>query len=64
MLALDSAAAAEDQPDAAATSVAFACSGCGKRLKARAQLASKAIKCPQCGAAQVVPCSGSQEGQP
>jgi hypothetical protein len=39
----------------AAGSVSFSCSDCGKPLKTRADLASKKIKCPQCGQAQVVP---------
>jgi WD40 repeat protein len=35
----------------------FACNGCGKRLRARAELAGKKVKCPQCG--QPVPVPGN-----
>jgi hypothetical protein len=41
--------------EAAPTPVVFACSGCGRRLKARAALAGKKTKCPQCGQVMVVP---------
>ncbi len=34
---------------AAAASISFACSTCGKSLKARTELAGKKIKCPGCG---------------
>ena len=35
--------------------IAVACSGCGKSLKARVELAGKRIRCPQCNCAVVVP---------
>jgi hypothetical protein len=31
------------------------CSGCGKHLKARGDLAGKRVKCPHCGQAVLVP---------
>jgi hypothetical protein len=41
-------------PDAAAP-VFFLCDGCGKKLKAKANLAGKKVKCPRCGHATAVP---------
>jgi DNA-directed RNA polymerase subunit RPC12/RpoP len=38
-----------------AATVAFACADCGKRLKSKAEMAGKKIKCPQCGSVAVVP---------
>jgi hypothetical protein len=38
-----------------AASVAFLCSGCGKNLKAKVELAGKHVKCPKCHKALVVP---------
>jgi predicted RNA-binding Zn-ribbon protein involved in translation (DUF1610 family) len=35
--------------------VSFACPGCGNTIKARAALAGKKGKCPQCGKAIQVP---------
>jgi DNA-directed RNA polymerase subunit RPC12/RpoP len=49
------ASSTEVNPEAFRASVAVACSGCGKRLKARAEQAGKKVKCPACGAAVVVP---------
>lgn len=49
------AAGMEVNPESLRASIAVACSGCGKRLKARTELAGKKIKCPACGAASVVP---------
>ncbi|HWG45897.1 MAG TPA: protein kinase [Gemmataceae bacterium] len=46
--------------DVVPASVSFACSGCGKRLRARAVLAGKKVKCPQCG--QGVPVPSVQAG--
>jgi hypothetical protein len=51
-------AAVADRPDAspaAAPTRSFTCSGCGKQLKARAELSGKKVKCPQCGQALHVP---------
>ena len=31
--------------------ISFGCAGCGKKLKAKAELAGKQVKCPQCGKA-------------
>jgi hypothetical protein len=39
---------------AEAASIAFACSGCGKRLKARAALIGKKVMCPRCGQSVLV----------
>jgi serine/threonine protein kinase len=39
----------------AAATIGFACGGCGKRLRARMDLAGKKLKCPQCGKGVVVP---------
>jgi serine/threonine protein kinase len=39
--------------------IAFACSGCGKRLKAKAKLTGKKVKCPACALAVVVPQAAS-----
>jgi RNA polymerase sigma factor (sigma-70 family) len=41
--------------DAGAAVIAFACAGCGKNLKAKTAVVGKKVKCPQCGAATVVP---------
>jgi hypothetical protein len=35
--------------------LSFPCPGCGKKLRARAELAGKKVKCPQCGQAAPVP---------
>jgi hypothetical protein len=48
-------------PAAAAPSLSFPCPGCGKALKARAELAGKKSKCPQCGRAVSVP--GGEPGE-
>ncbi|MCI0684962.1 MAG: hypothetical protein L0Y71_22935 [Gemmataceae bacterium] len=45
--------------EAAPTLVTFACPACGRNLKARAELAGKKVKCPQCSQANVVP--GNQQ---
>jgi hypothetical protein len=42
-------------PAPAAPAIAFACSGCGKHLRAKGALAGKRVKCPGCGALSVVP---------
>jgi len=42
------------QTDATVT-LSFACSECGKKLKAKPDSAGKKIKCPQCGKAMLVP---------
>ena len=42
-------------PQEAAPIVSFACPGCRKTIKARAELAGKKGKCPQCGKVLVVP---------
>jgi serine/threonine protein kinase len=44
----------QTEPDVSA-SVAFSCPGCDRQLKARAELAAKKVKCPQCGKAVRVP---------
>jgi len=47
--------AAEEVPEF----VSFACSGCGRKSRAKAALAGKKAKCPQCGGVVVVPVSSS-----
>jgi hypothetical protein len=42
-------------PAAVSASVSIACSACGRKLKVRAELAGKKVKCPQCREALVVP---------
>jgi regulation of enolase protein 1 (concanavalin A-like superfamily)/predicted RNA-binding Zn-ribbon protein involved in translation (DUF1610 family) len=42
-------------PEAAAPSIVLPCPGCGKNLRARAALAGKSLKCPQCGQGVLVP---------
>jgi len=51
------AVATQKQPSAAeeASLVVFACPKCGERVKARANLAGKKVKCPHCGDAAHVP---------
>jgi hypothetical protein len=51
------APAGQDLPDAGAPSLSVSCAACGKRLKVRAALAGKRVKCPQCG--QAVTISGT-----
>lgn len=51
----ESKAAAETLTPAAAPVIASTCSGCGKTLKVKAELAGKKVKCPQCGMAVSVP---------
>jgi hypothetical protein len=48
-------------PGAALASVSVPCPGCGKRLKVKAELAGKRVKCPHCAAA--VPIPGGQTGE-
>jgi hypothetical protein len=38
----------------ASPAISFACSHCGKNLRARANLAGKTVRCPQCGNAALV----------
>ncbi|HKI37078.1 MAG TPA: protein kinase [Gemmataceae bacterium] len=52
------AAAVPDRPAktaAVASPISFPCPGCGKGLKAKANLAGKKVKCPQCHEAVFVP---------
>jgi len=48
-------------PEAASSSISLACSGCGRNLKARADLAGKKVKCPRCGKAVAVPGTKADE---
>jgi serine/threonine protein kinase len=52
-----SAPVLDQQPKAEPISqpISFPCAGCGKSLKARAELAGKKVKCPHCGTASLVP---------
>jgi hypothetical protein len=43
------------RPEGPTASVSFPCPGCKKKLRAKTALAGKAVKCPECGAAAVVP---------
>jgi serine/threonine protein kinase len=43
------------EPAETAGVIAFACSGCGKRLKVKAKLTGKKVKCPSCALAVLVP---------
>jgi serine/threonine protein kinase/DNA-directed RNA polymerase subunit RPC12/RpoP len=43
------------EPAAAAPPVSFPCAACGTRLKVRAELAGKKVKCPHCGKGTLVP---------
>jgi len=45
----------QGQPEATPLPISFACSGCGKTLKAKVELAGKKVKCPQCGQQVIVP---------
>jgi serine/threonine protein kinase len=45
----------EARPAAAAPSVLVTCSGCGKKFRARAQLAGKRVQCPQCRQPLLIP---------
>jgi hypothetical protein len=45
----------EPKPKAAAAPIAFQCSHCDRKLKVKAELAGKRIKCPQCATAVSVP---------
>jgi hypothetical protein len=51
-------AGAADKPELA---VSVACPGCGRRLRAKAELAGKKVKCPGCGKAVAVP--GADTGE-
>jgi hypothetical protein len=56
--ATPSPAAGEEKPpdpEPASPIVAFSCPGCGKSIKAKAALAGKKARCPQCAQAVVVP---------
>jgi serine/threonine protein kinase len=43
------------KPEASAGPVSFACSGCGKNLKAKPELIGKRVKCPHCSKVATVP---------
>jgi serine/threonine-protein kinase len=43
------------RPTTSGPPIPFPCPGCGKGLKARADLAGRKVKCPQCGQAVLVP---------
>jgi predicted RNA-binding Zn-ribbon protein involved in translation (DUF1610 family) len=48
---------------ASVSALSFPCPDCGKNLRARADLAGKKVRCPQCKAAVVVP-EGTGSGNP
>jgi DNA-directed RNA polymerase subunit RPC12/RpoP len=49
------------KPAAVARSVFFQCSGCGKKLKAKADSAQKKVKCHKCDKAVLVPAAEAVE---
>jgi phage FluMu protein Com len=49
--------------EAASPIVAIACAGCGKQLKAKAELAGKKVKCPQCGKAVAIPAAKATDAE-
>jgi serine/threonine protein kinase/ribosomal protein S27E len=52
-------------PETNSTFASFACSGCGKHLQAKAALAGKKVKCPQCGKVTAIPAADAYKaGQP
>jgi serine/threonine protein kinase len=48
--------------DAAPAKLLLTCAGCGKKLKAKSELAGKKVRCPGCGAAIRVAAVGAQVG--
>ena len=44
-----------EEPEEPPPPIPFACSACGKKFKAPAELAGKKIKCRQCGKPTIVP---------
>jgi hypothetical protein len=53
---------ASDGRVASADCAAFACSGCGKAMKAKAESVGKRCTCPHCGAQMIVPSAVTQPG--
>jgi serine/threonine protein kinase len=51
----------EARAETAAPPVSFPCPGCGKKLRVKAGLAGKKVKCPQCAQAVTVPGTGAGE---
>jgi serine/threonine protein kinase len=49
------APAAERQAEPEAAALSFPCTGCGKNLRARTELAGRKVKCPGCGQPVFVP---------
>ncbi len=60
-----SAAVADQQEatSAAAPPLSFPCSACGKRLKVKAELSGKKVKCPQCGKVGAVPAADTYRAE-
>jgi hypothetical protein len=52
------AASRPDRPETEAAPISFVCSICGKKLRAKAQLVGKKVKCSQCGAVALIPNAG------
>jgi DNA-directed RNA polymerase subunit RPC12/RpoP len=50
------------RPAAPRPAVSWACAACGKTLRARAALAGKKVRCPQCGQAVLVPGTAADGG--
>ena len=49
----------DDVPEPASSGIRFSCDGCGRQIKARAEYAGRATKCPGCGTSLRVPVSAS-----
>jgi hypothetical protein len=47
-----------------ATAISFSCAACGKKLKARAALAGKKIKCPGCDKPVRIPAIQNEQAGP
>jgi DNA-directed RNA polymerase subunit RPC12/RpoP len=59
--ALPAVSEPKDERPQTATSMAFSCTECGKRIKVRAALVGKKVKCPNCSAVVAVPTSAAVE---
>jgi len=55
---------AQAKPNAAPAAVSFSCSTCGKKLRAKQDLAGKKVKCPVCGKRVLVPHGAGGEYEP
>jgi hypothetical protein len=53
----------EENAAADAASLVFPCSGCGKKLKVRSDLAGKKVKCPHCGCVERAPADAARASE-